>query len=428
MSFTIAVGGDPKFIEDMSRALPVAGIAVAAAAGDPAALCGEAARAGCAGVLVPSDWAGEAPRFVREIVGARVFIAGKVPKEVVDSWDPFTEARTFVVPPEPHKAVLAVEKLLGVAPRAPHPDGAEEGPAPDPSADTDPLTGCCTRRAAGFLQLEGPYAVVFIDLDGFKAVNDNLGHEAGDRVLAAFGRMLLDNLKGKDTPIRWGGDEFVLVLPDTGQEGARRLAENLLARWEKQAPYAGSFEAGFSYGLAAGAGMRDFDKAVNAADAAMYAMKRRKKKVPFKSGDRFLIFHEDSPGEILAFLSGDRKVRSVVFDCGGSLARVLGVGDDALWKHDWRSGLAAEPYRYGDSEIYFAERLSEEEDPRDLRALGDILRQVLTGKTRVILNNASDGAVRALGAALAEKGAGERSGGDGALVRFKRVVRSAGRR
>ena len=284
MPLTIAVGGDPKFIEDMSRALPVAGIAVAAAAGDPAALCGEAARAGCAGVLVPSDWAGEAPRFVREIVGAKVFIAGKVPREVVDSWDPFTEARTFVVPPEPHKAVLAVEKLLGVAPRAPHPDGAEEGPAPDPSADTDPLTGCRTRRAAGSLQLEGPYAVVFIDLDGFKAVNDSLGHEAGDRVLAAFGRMLLDNLKGKDTPIRWGGDEFVLVLPDTGQEGAKALAGNLAALWEGCAPDTGEHRVGFSYGVAVGSGLSDFEEAVRAADAQMYAMKERRKKDPRRAG------------------------------------------------------------------------------------------------------------------------------------------------
>lgn len=86
------------------------------------------------------------------------------------------------------------------------------------------MTGCYTRRhlTEKFVST-GVYSVVFIDLDNFKPVNDLLGHEAGDRVLAAFGEMLNRNLKGKDVAVRWGGDEFVLILPETSRTGAERV-------------------------------------------------------------------------------------------------------------------------------------------------------------------------------------------------------------
>ncbi|OPX94983.1 MAG: Response regulator PleD [Pelotomaculum sp. PtaB.Bin104] len=117
----------------------------------------------------------------------------------------------------------------------------------------DTLTECYTRRyLTEQFSCSGHYAVVFIDLDNFKPVNDILGHEAGDRVLAAFGKMLVENLKGCDVAVRWGGDEFVLVLPETTPAEAERVVENLRAAWGKAAPDTGNLKVGFSAVISAG--------------------------------------------------------------------------------------------------------------------------------------------------------------------------------
>jgi diguanylate cyclase (GGDEF)-like protein len=75
----------------------------------------------------------------------------------------------------------------------------------------------------------GSLAVVFIDLDGFKAVNDRCGHETGDKLLVAVAAQLARNVRESDTAARLGGDEFVLVLDDSAESGARRVAQAVLA-------------------------------------------------------------------------------------------------------------------------------------------------------------------------------------------------------
>jgi len=72
-----------------------------------------------------------------------------------------------------------------------------------------------------------PYAVVMMDLDRFKSVNDTYGHEAGDRVLKEFARRLQENLRGIDLVARLGGEEFLVVLPDTGPTEVEFAAERL---------------------------------------------------------------------------------------------------------------------------------------------------------------------------------------------------------
>ncbi len=72
-----------------------------------------------------------------------------------------------------------------------------------------------------------PFAVLFLDLDGFKLVNDSLGHQTGDRVLAAVGDRIRRELRSVDTGARFGGDEFALLLHDTGPEGALLAARRL---------------------------------------------------------------------------------------------------------------------------------------------------------------------------------------------------------
>jgi len=67
-----------------------------------------------------------------------------------------------------------------------------------------------------------------IDLDGFKRVNDELGHETGDEVLKTVARALLEATRREDVVARYGGDEFVVLLPDTEVEGARAVAARML--------------------------------------------------------------------------------------------------------------------------------------------------------------------------------------------------------
>ncbi len=104
-------------------------------------------------------------------------------------------------------------------------------------ADTDPLTGLLLRRPfldrlAARLALARrsrvPLAVCLLDLDGFKEINTRLGHLGADRLLAAFGRLLLGTFRLEDLRCRWGGDEFALAFPGQSAE----LALSLLRRME----------------------------------------------------------------------------------------------------------------------------------------------------------------------------------------------------
>ncbi len=100
----------------------------------------------------------------------------------------------------------------------------------------DPLTGCVTRRhAMGVFQTELrrarrsqlPMSLIVFDLDHFKAVNDRYGHLAGDAVLGAVGGRMNAVLRGSDLKCRYGGEEFMILLPDTPTQGAHRVAETL---------------------------------------------------------------------------------------------------------------------------------------------------------------------------------------------------------
>jgi diguanylate cyclase (GGDEF)-like protein len=105
-------------------------------------------------------------------------------------------------------------------------------------AITDPLTGLANRRYLWhFLPYEllrierrqSSLAVIMIDLDHFKRVNDTHGHDAGDLVLTSVAALLRRHIRGSDIACRYGGEEFVLVLPDASLEGTRRRAEGIRA-------------------------------------------------------------------------------------------------------------------------------------------------------------------------------------------------------
>ena len=103
----------------------------------------------------------------------------------------------------------------------------------------DGITGCLT-RPEGIARLEvelnrtqrtgRPLALLLLDLDHFKTINDRFGHPCGDAVLAAIGRIIMQSLRAIDVRCRWGGEEFLIALPDTSLNPATTVAESLRRR------------------------------------------------------------------------------------------------------------------------------------------------------------------------------------------------------
>ena len=114
---------------------------------------------------------------------------------------------------------------------------AEQTAALRSEVETDELTRIGNRRrgsralaqaSARARRAGEEYAVFMMDLDKFKSVNDEFGHEAGDEVLRLFAQAIESVVRGYDVPARWGGEEFLLVCPGTGRAGAQALARRLL--------------------------------------------------------------------------------------------------------------------------------------------------------------------------------------------------------
>jgi len=153
------------------------------------------------------------------------------------------------------------------------------------AAITDPLTGCHNRRFLQQVQdrelkrharFELPLSLLFIDVDKFKAVNDTLGHDAGDRVLRYVSRFLKRHIREADYVFRWGGDEFVVLITCTEDE-ARRKAQMLKASFDA-APETEDLPPGI--GLSVGwvevpESAADLMPLVAEADARMYKDKGR---------------------------------------------------------------------------------------------------------------------------------------------------------
>src|SRR5205085_11276592 len=103
-------------------------------------------------------------------------------------------------------------------------------------AKKDPLTDVYNRRFL-FERLEielgrsvrrrTPLGVILLDVDHFKRVNDDFGHQVGDSTLISVARILRDCLRGQDVVGRYGGEEFLVILPETDREGALMVAERI---------------------------------------------------------------------------------------------------------------------------------------------------------------------------------------------------------
>ena len=145
---------------------------------------------------------------------------------------------------------------------------------------TDRLTGLYNREKLDevlederrrFDRYREPYSLILADIDHFKQVNDRYGHQRGDVVLQRFSLLLKDHIRDADTLGRWGGEEFLIICPHTGEDGAKALSENLRVAVE-----ALSFSDGLrltaSFGVAE-AREANTDELIGRADRALYDSK-----------------------------------------------------------------------------------------------------------------------------------------------------------
>jgi diguanylate cyclase (GGDEF)-like protein len=147
---------------------------------------------------------------------------------------------------------------------------------------TDELTGCFNRRWFEMqferdLQMANrmrqPLSLIMLDLDNFKEINDRAGHETGDLALRLLADSLRSKLRAVDTPVRFGGDEFVIILPQANIEGALIVAERLRSRVEQiEIPGFGKTTASFGLATFPVHGSSR-DTLLVAADRALYSSK-----------------------------------------------------------------------------------------------------------------------------------------------------------
>ncbi len=141
-------------------------------------------------------------------------------------------------------------------------------------AKTDPLTGLLNRRsleasARDLVDNGEHYVVAYADLDHFKVLNDVHGHDAGDRALRLFARVLRDSVRPSDIPARYGGEEFVVVLPDCGAADALLVMERVRNVLAVAVADGAAPEFTVSVGVAESSISKTFSETIEAADTAL---------------------------------------------------------------------------------------------------------------------------------------------------------------
>lgn len=150
-------------------------------------------------------------------------------------------------------------------------------------ATTDILTGMSNRREfLKRLELEldranrykTPFSLLMYDFDRFKKINDGFGHQHGDKVLQGSAEIVRANIRSIDLPVRWGGDEFMVLLPQLQRDDARRLAEKLLRMISKRCDRL-PFPITASFGVIEYKQNDNHETIVNRVDQALYSAKAK---------------------------------------------------------------------------------------------------------------------------------------------------------
>ncbi len=148
-------------------------------------------------------------------------------------------------------------------------------------ATTDTLTGCVNRHrgveiltgeSERFRRYGHPLSIIFFDIDRFKQINDNYGHGAGDRVLCGVAETIRANIRATDNVVRWGGEEFIVILPETAPVRGSELAEKLRRELVKLEVSEGVYVTA-SFGVTALRQGESWEQMVSRADGLMYRAK-----------------------------------------------------------------------------------------------------------------------------------------------------------
>ncbi len=149
-------------------------------------------------------------------------------------------------------------------------------------ASIDTLTNCYSRNSGEeILDVQfriasrqgNPLSVIFLDIDDFKVINDRYGHEAGDKVLSLAAQLIRTNLRDSDVLIRWGGEEFLMLLPHTDADGATRAIRRLRANGIGNRPDKTPLTASIGIAELTSSGVTNWPDLVDLADAEMYRAK-----------------------------------------------------------------------------------------------------------------------------------------------------------
>ncbi|HET6251081.1 MAG TPA: diguanylate cyclase [Tepidisphaeraceae bacterium] len=153
-------------------------------------------------------------------------------------------------------------------------------------AATDPLTGLYNRRHFGRVieqlfneaqRYDNELSCVMIDLDGYKQLNDTLGHQVGDQLLVVAGKVISANMRKMDVAARYGGDEFVLLLPRADVDEAARVAQRIGAEFRQASAILLRRNEGVSMSIGVGSTKCDMpagtEQLIAAADTALYRAK-----------------------------------------------------------------------------------------------------------------------------------------------------------
>jgi diguanylate cyclase (GGDEF)-like protein len=202
-------------------------------------------------------------------------------------------------------------------------------------ATIDPLTGVANRQAvlarvdeeiARASRYHRPLSVVMVDLDHFKRLNDTYGHQAGDEVLRHVARLLAENVRLVDTAGRYGGEEFLLVLPETDPDSAASLAEKLrriVGGSVVRLPGGELVTVTLSAGVAGGPGeLLGADALVRDSDAALYSAKALGR-------NQVYVFREIVEGDTVRRSPIRPEARSRALDVGRA---AMAAAQDALLK------------------------------------------------------------------------------------------------